>query len=106
MRKHAHLARTQTRASWPSTWLLLKAMGAGAAGRITYAAASRLDDIGRRAIGDMVSSAGVEFVRVPYRASDQPKYYRPRLVFGQISTFPPIAPEYDRFVSNQVRRAT
>jgi hypothetical protein len=37
--------------------LLLKAMEAGPAGRITYAAASRLDGIGRRAIGDMVSSA-------------------------------------------------
>ena len=37
--------------------VLLKAMGAGPAGRITYAAASRLDGIGRRAIGDMVSSA-------------------------------------------------
>jgi hypothetical protein len=35
----------------------LKAMGAGPAGRITYAAASRLDGIGRRPIGDMVSSA-------------------------------------------------
>jgi hypothetical protein len=32
-------------------------MGAGPAGRIAYAAASRLDGIGRRAIGDMVSSA-------------------------------------------------
>jgi hypothetical protein len=57
LRKHAHPARTQTRTLWPSTWLLLKAMGAGPAGRITYAAASRLDGIGRRAIGDMVSSA-------------------------------------------------
>jgi len=37
--------------------LLLKAVGAGPTGRITYAAASRLDGIGRRAIGDMVSSA-------------------------------------------------
>ena len=36
---------------------LLNVMGAGPAGRIGYAAASRLDGIGRRAIGDMVSSA-------------------------------------------------
>jgi len=36
---------------------LLKAMGAGPTGRITYAAGGRLDGIGRRAIGDMVSSA-------------------------------------------------
>ena len=57
LRKHAHPARTQTRTLWPSTWLLLTAMGAGPAGRIAYAAASRLDGIGRRAIGDMVSSA-------------------------------------------------
>ena len=57
LRKHAHPARTQTRTLWPSTWLSLKAMGAGPAGRITYAAASRLDGIGRRAMGDMVSSA-------------------------------------------------
>jgi hypothetical protein len=57
LRKHAHAARTQTRTLWPSTWLLLKAMGAGPAGRIAYAAASRLDSIGRRAIGDMISSA-------------------------------------------------
>ena len=55
--QHAHPARKQTRTLWPSTWLLLKAMGAGPTGRITYAAASRLDGIGRRAIGDMVSSA-------------------------------------------------
>jgi hypothetical protein len=32
-------------------------MGAGPTGRITYAAEGRLDGIGRRAIGDMVSSA-------------------------------------------------
>lgn len=32
-------------------------MGAGPTGRITYAAGGRLDGIGRRAIGDMVSSA-------------------------------------------------
>jgi len=57
LRTHAHPARTQTRTLWPSTCLLLKAMGAGPTGRITYAAASRLDGIGRRAIGDMVSSA-------------------------------------------------
>ena len=57
LRKHAHPARTQTRTLWPSTWLLLKAMGAGPAGRITYAAEGRLDGIGRHAIGDMVSSA-------------------------------------------------
>lgn len=57
LRKHAHPARTQTRTLWPSTWLLLKAMRAGPAGRIAYAAAGRLDGIGRRAIGDMVSSA-------------------------------------------------
>jgi hypothetical protein len=56
-RATARQARTQTRTLWPSTWLLLKAMGAGPAGRIAYAAASRLDGIGRRAIGDMVSSA-------------------------------------------------
>ena len=35
----------------------MKAMGAGPTGRITYAAGGRLDGIGRRAIGDMVSSA-------------------------------------------------
>jgi hypothetical protein len=57
LRKHAHPARTQTRTLWPSTWLLLKAMGAGPTGRITYAAGGRLDGIGRLAIGDMVSSA-------------------------------------------------
>ena len=34
LRMHAHPARTQTRTLWPSTWLLLKAMGAGPAGRI------------------------------------------------------------------------
>src|SRR5262249_5478439 len=38
-RATARQARTQTRTLWPSTWLLLKAMGAGTAGRITYAAA-------------------------------------------------------------------
>jgi hypothetical protein len=57
LRIDAHSARTQTRTPWPSTWWLLKAMGAGPAGRIAQAVASRLDDIGRRAIGDMVSSA-------------------------------------------------
>ena len=69
LRKHAHPARTQIRTLWPSTWLLLKAMGAGPAGRITQAAASRLDGIGRRAIGDMVSSAvrRVEVVLVERR---------------------------------------
>lgn len=36
---------------------MLKAMGAGPTGRVTYAAGGRLDGIGRRAIGDMVSSA-------------------------------------------------
>lgn len=56
-RATARQARTQTRTLRPSTWLLLKAMGAGPAGRITYAAGGRLDGIGRRAIGDMVSSA-------------------------------------------------
>jgi len=35
---------------------LLKAMGASLAGRLTYAAASRLNGIGRCAIGDIVSS--------------------------------------------------
>src|SRR5687768_15326856 len=54
----AHAPRpSQTRGLRPSTWLLLKAMGAGPTGRITYAAGGRLDGIGRRAIGDMVSSA-------------------------------------------------
>jgi hypothetical protein len=56
LRKHTHPARTQTRTLWPSTWLLLKAMGAGPCRLVTYAA-GRLDGIGRRAIRDMVSSA-------------------------------------------------
>src|SRR6187401_1907673 len=44
---------SQTRGLRPSTQLLLKALGAGPTGRITYAAEGRLDGIGRRAIGDM-----------------------------------------------------
>ena len=56
LRKNAHPARTQTRTLGRQLGLLLKAMGAGPAGVVTYAA-GRLDSIGRRAIGDMVSSA-------------------------------------------------
>ena len=78
LRKHAHSARTQTRTLWPSTWLLLNAMGAGPAGVVPYAA-GRLDGIGRRAIGDMVSSAlrRAELSLV-LRKSDRPKHYRVR----------------------------
>ena len=69
-------ARVQTRPRWPSTWLLSKAMGAGPAGRVIYAAASRLDGIGRRAIGDMVSSAGcVEWKGWPLQG-DRGRHYR------------------------------
>jgi hypothetical protein len=56
LRAHAHPAFADT---WTAAvnLLLLKAMGAGPTGRITYAARGRLDGIGRGAIGDMVSSA-------------------------------------------------
>ena len=57
LRAHAHPARTQTRTERPSTCYWLKAMGAGPAVRASYSAVGRLDSIGRRAIGDMVSSA-------------------------------------------------
>ena len=54
---------------------MLKAMGAGPAGRITYAAEGRLDGIGRRAIGDMVSSAvasSFEMIRTLRQRPTQP----------------------------------
>src|SRR5207249_623733 len=81
----AHAPRpSQTRGLWPSTWLLLEAMGAGPTGRITYAAGGRLDGIGRRAIGDMVSSAVASSSRSRWRQKgNQPKHYRPRLRFAQ-----------------------
>ena len=84
LRKHAHPARTPTRTLWPSTCLLLKAMGAGPAGGITYAAASRLDGIGRRAIGDMVSSAVASSLKWRWLTGDQPKHYRARSTSAQI----------------------
>ena len=57
LRAHAHPACTHTRTLRPSTCVLVEAMGAGPAGRATYSAVGGLDSIGRRAIGDMVSSA-------------------------------------------------
>lgn len=54
---------------------MLKAMGAGPTGRITYAAGGRLDGIGRRAIGDMVSSAvasSFEMIRTLRQRPTQP----------------------------------
>lgn len=54
LRAHAHPAIADT---WTAAVNLVEAMGAGPTGRITYAAGGRLDGIGRRAIGDMVSSA-------------------------------------------------
>lgn len=63
LRAHAYSSRTQTRVrSKRQLLLLVEAMGAGPAGRANYSAQGRLDSIGRRAIGDMVSSRGcVEF---------------------------------------------
>jgi hypothetical protein len=51
---------------------MLKAMGAGPTGRITYAAGGRLDGIGRRAIGDMVSSAVASSFRLRRLPEGQP----------------------------------
>jgi hypothetical protein len=63
---------SQTRGLRPSTQLMLKAMGAGPTGRITYAAGGRLDGIGRRAIGDMVSSAVASSFRLRRLPEGQP----------------------------------
>jgi len=63
---------SQTRGLRPSTQLLLKALGAGPTGRITYAAEGRLDGIGRRAIGDMVSSAVASSVELSGTLRERP----------------------------------
>jgi hypothetical protein len=82
---HAHSGPNADRyAAAVNLVVVLKAMGAGPAGRITYAAASRLDGIGRRAIGDMVSSAGcVEFRMARTLLQHPAQHYRLRRVSGQ-----------------------
>ena len=57
-------------------------MGAGPTGRITYAAGGRLDGIGRRAIGDMVSSAVASSVEIVGTLRERPTQ--------------PLSPEYLR----------
>ncbi len=54
---HAHRADTHKSTCSYLNLFLLKTMGVGLAGEPIYSAAGRLDGIGRRAIGDMVSSA-------------------------------------------------
>jgi hypothetical protein len=64
---------------------MLKVMGAGPTGRITYAAGGRLDGIGRRAIGDMrVSSVTYHpRLRTSFEATSEGKGFAGMLFFIQ-----------------------
>jgi hypothetical protein len=84
LRAHAHLAFADT---WTAAvnLVVVEAMGAGPTGRITYAAGGRLDGIGRRAIGDMVSSAGASSFEMIGTLRERPTQ--------------PLSPEYPRGTS-------